>query len=210
VLTALSQLCRSQNKARDDAKAALDRRRQAERTRAAALTPQTTGASAQTELGAMDELHARLRMQGTPRTKRSDRRRARELPSTPSLDKFDMAAFALDEHIDDDATGLSLADMAAKMLNQLEDGSPTPPPRRQVNPQITTEDAEAENVEADPFLLETTSQPNLPTTPENQLDPTDFITPPGKGSSQYPLGPAIQHNIIPPPGEDLELKPAYG
>jgi hypothetical protein len=181
----------------------LDRRRQAEKTRAAALTPQVTGAtvSSQAELGAMDELHARLRMQGTPRTKRSDRRRARELPSTPSLDHFDMSAFASDP-IDDDATGLNLADMAAKMLNQLEDGSPTPAPRRQVASQNMTESIRIEQPEdpVEPSLLSPKIEPDttIPTTPEYRPDIGNLMTPPDKGSSQYPLDLALRD----PRGQD--------
>ena len=189
------QLCRSQNKARDDAKAALDRRRLAERNRAAAMTPQTTGASAHTEVGAMDELHARLRMQGTPRTKRSDRRRARELPSTPSLDHFDMATFAMDDAADDDATGLSLADMAAKMLNQLEDGSPTPPPRRLNAPETIREEADSVKInvpevsQADTTIVDPVE---IPSTPDNRPDPASLITPPDKRTSDFPLGFAVR------------------
>ena len=143
----------------------------------------------------MDELHARLRMQGTPRTKRSDRRRARELPSTPSLDHFDMSAFASDP-MDDDATGLNLADMAAKMLNQLEDGSPTPAPRRQVASQSMTESIKIEQPEdpVEPTLLSPKIEPDatIPTTPEYRPDLGNLITPPDKGSSQYPLDLALR------------------
>ena len=160
------------------------------------MTPQTTGASSHTEVGAMDELHARLRMQGTPRTKRSDRRRARELPSTPSLDKFDMAAFAIDDIVDDDATGLNLADMAAKMLNQLEDASPTPTPRRLKAPEAIQEETE-------PKIDVTITEPSetnapvdspleTPSTPDNRPDPASLITPPNRGTSDYPMGLGIQ------------------
>lgn len=166
------------------------------------MTPQTTGASAHTEVGAMDELHARLRMQGTPRTKRSDRRRARELPSTPSLDKFDMAAFANDDAVDD-ATGLSLADMAAKMLNQLEDGSPTPPPRRLIPSLLVHEETEENGLTVpEPMEADTLTHdlPEVPMTPEHRPDPASLITPPDRQTSGFPLGLGIQT-----PQKDKEL-----
>jgi hypothetical protein len=106
-----------------------------------------------------------------------------------------MSAFVNDT-LDDDTTGLNLADMAAKMLNQLEDGSPTPAPRRQVASQSMTESVKIEQTEEplDPNLLSPKVEPDLamPTTPEYRPDLDNLTTPPDKGSSQYPLNLALR------------------
>ena len=113
-----------------------------------------------------------------------------------------MSAFASDP-MDDDATGLNLADMAAKMLNQLEDGSPTPAPRRQVASQSMTESIKIEQPEdpVEPSLLSPKIEPDatIPTTPEYRPDLGNLMTPPDKGSSQYPLDVALRD----PRGEEI-------
>jgi len=105
--------------------------------------------------------------------------------------------------MDDDATGLNLADMAAKMLNQLEDGSPTPAPRRQVASQSMTESIKIEQPEdpVEPSLLSPKIEPDatIPTTPEYRPDLGNLMTPPDKGSSQYPLDVALRD----PRGEEI-------
>lgn len=106
-----------------------------------------------------------------------------------------MSAFASDP-MDDDATGLNLADMAAKMLNQLEDGSPTPAPRRQVASQSMTESIKLEQPEdpVEPSLLSPKIEPEttIPTTPEYRPNLDNMMTPPDKGSSHYPLDLALR------------------
>jgi hypothetical protein len=142
------------------------------------LTPQTTGASLADSLGAIDDLHARLRSQGTPRAKRSDRRRARDMPSTPSLGSFDGATFAIEDFDSGDATGLSLADMAAKMLNDLEIESPTPSRRPLATPTAIQEDSEGESsatLQEDESLNDLEDQLVLPATPNERLPTSAFF-----------------------------------
>lgn len=88
------QICRSQNRKREEARLALEKRQLAERNRAQALSPQVTGVS---ESSIMDDLHARLRMHGTPRAKRHERRRA-ELPRAPTFGSLDLGDLSLDAY----------------------------------------------------------------------------------------------------------------
>ncbi|KAJ9115891.1 hypothetical protein QFC22_005034 [Naganishia vaughanmartiniae] len=88
-------LCRAQNRAREDARLATEKRQLAERSRTQALSPQVTGASDQSSI--MDDLHARLRMHGTPRAKRHERRRA-DLPRAPTFGSLDLGDMSLDAY----------------------------------------------------------------------------------------------------------------
>ncbi|KAJ9107724.1 hypothetical protein QFC21_001184 [Naganishia friedmannii] len=88
-------LCRAQNRAREDARLATEKRQLAERNRTQALSPQVTGASDQSSI--MDDLHARLRMHGTPRAKRHERRRA-DLPRAPTFGSLDLGDMSLDAY----------------------------------------------------------------------------------------------------------------
>lgn len=138
-------------------------------------------------MGAMDELHARLRMQGTPRAKRTDRRRARELeyPLTPSMDQFDMTNGFND--LNGDITGLNLADMAAKMLFQLEDGSPTPKRNMELpsaTPLLMTLEGDAE-IEKEDTKAEKVALPESPQASDATAtteDPASYKTPPSKST----------------------------
>lgn len=91
----LIQLCRAQNRAREEARLAVEKRQAAERNRTQALSPQVTGLSDQSSI--MDDLHARLRMHGTPRAKRHERRRA-ELPRAPTFGSLDLGDLSLDAY----------------------------------------------------------------------------------------------------------------
>lgn len=73
----------------------MEKRQLAERNRAQALSPQVTGLSDQSSI--MDDLHARLRMHGTPRAKRHERRRA-ELPRAPTFGSLDLGDLSLDAY----------------------------------------------------------------------------------------------------------------
>jgi hypothetical protein len=88
-------MCRAQNRTREEARLALEKRQLAERNRTQALSPQVTGMSDQSSI--MDDLHARLRMHGTPRAKRHDRRRA-ELPRAPTFGSLDLGDLSLDAY----------------------------------------------------------------------------------------------------------------
>lgn len=115
-------LCKMQNKARRDAKAINEKHKiKIERKQATALSPQSTGASSM-QTGALEDLHARLLRQGTPRAKRE--RRQRDIPRTPDLDTFDFSAFSLDG-FGDDTTGDQLAEAARNMLGQMGESVPT-------------------------------------------------------------------------------------
>lgn len=73
----------------------MEKRQLAERNRAQALSPQVTGMSDQSSI--MDDLHARLKMHGTPRAKRHERRRA-ELPRAPTFGSLDLGDLSLDAY----------------------------------------------------------------------------------------------------------------
>jgi hypothetical protein len=89
------QLCRAQNRSREEARVATEKRQLAERNRAQALSPQMTGMSDQSSI--MDDLHARLKMHGTPRAKRHERRRA-DLPRAPTFGSLDLGDLSLDAY----------------------------------------------------------------------------------------------------------------
>jgi hypothetical protein len=92
----------------------------------------------------MDDLTARLRNQGTPRAKRTDRRRY-DTPVSPIDDSFDWAAFTSGLTTEDgDVTGNSIAEAARRMLSGLDDsvvleappdapGSPTKAQAKSIN-----------------------------------------------------------------------------
>lgn len=117
-------ICKAQNKMREEARAANEKRKiKIERKQTDALSPQSTGASSTMASGALEDLHARLLKQGTPRAKRE--RRQRDIPRTPDFDSFDFSTFSIDG-FGDDTTGDALAEAARNMLGQLGETAPTP------------------------------------------------------------------------------------
>lgn len=140
----------------------------------AALSPQTTGTSnASEQIGIMDDLQARLRMQGTPRSKRSDRRKARNMPSTPSLDRFDFSGAEFDSNIEADASSTDLAGIAARLLGQLGTSASQESGLSNGLEHQDTPDSPRSLSTQEMFSMATLDLPDF-----NNLDSSSFVTPP--------------------------------